>query len=173
MQMIPFGKVTDYTVSRMGLGCMSMSGCYGPQDDDECIATLHRAMELGVNFLDTSYSYGEGHNQTLIGKAIAGKRDQVVIHSKSGAPPPRDENDTNRGAGSEAYLRMICEESLKRLNIDCLDILCMSRVDREGGQRGENVAAVPVVGLLAFLLGELVVGQHLDALLLQRFLKAL
>ncbi|MDX1485124.1 MAG: aldo/keto reductase [Alphaproteobacteria bacterium] len=131
MQMIPFGKVTDYTVSRMGLGCMSMSGCYGPQDDDECIATIHRAMELGVNFLDTSYSYGEGHNQTLIGKAIRGRRDQVVIHSKSGAPPPKDETDTNRGAGGEKYLRMICEESLKRLEIDCLDILCMSRVDRE------------------------------------------
>ncbi len=131
MQMIPFGTVTDYTVSRMGLGCMSMSGCYGPQDDDECIATLHRAMELGVNFLDTSYSYGEGHNQSLIGKAIRGKRDQVVIHSKSGAPPPKDENDTNRGAGGEKYLRMICEESLKRLGIDCLDILCMSRVDLE------------------------------------------
>ncbi len=131
MQMIPFGTVTDYTVSRMGLGCMSMSGCYGPQDDDECIATIHRAMERGVNFLDTSYSYGGGHNQQLIGKAIKGKRDQVVIHSKSGAPPPKDENDLNRGAGGEAYLRMICEESLKRLDIDCLDILCMSRVDRE------------------------------------------
>ncbi|MDH3240437.1 MAG: aldo/keto reductase [Alphaproteobacteria bacterium] len=131
MQMIPFGTVTDYTVSRMGLGCMSMSGCYGAQDDDECIATIHRAMDLGVNFLDTSYSYGEGHNQTLIGRAIKGRRDQVVIHSKSGAPPPRDENDLNRGAGSEKYLRMICEESLRRLETDCLDILCMSRVDRE------------------------------------------
>ncbi|MEE8213086.1 MAG: aldo/keto reductase [Alphaproteobacteria bacterium] len=131
MKMIPFGTVTGYTVSNMGLGCMSMSGCYGAADDNECIATLHRAMELGVNFLDTSYSYGEGHNQTLIGKAIAGRRDQVVIHSKSGAPPPKDADDTNRGAGSEAYLRMICEESLKRLKIDCLDILCMSRVDRE------------------------------------------
>lgn len=131
MERIPFGTVTDYTVSRMGLGCMSMSGIYGAQDDDECIATIHRAMELGVNFLDTSYSYGEGHNQRLIGKAIKGRREEVVIHSKSGAPPPKDENDLNRGAGGEKYLRMICEESLKRLEIDCLDILCMSRVDRE------------------------------------------
>ena len=131
MKMIPFGSVTGYTVSNMGLGCMSMSGCYGAADDDECIATLHRAFELGVNFLDTSYSYGAGHNQTLIGKAIKGRRDQVVIHSKSGAPPPKDAGDTNRGAGGEAYLRMVCEESLKRLKIDCLDILCMSRVDRE------------------------------------------
>lgn len=131
MERIPFGTVTDYTVSRMGLGCMSMSGIYGAQDDDECIATIHRAMELGVNFLDTSYSYGEGHNQRLIGKAIKGRREEVVIHSKSGAPPPKDESDLNRGAGGEKYLRMICEESLKRLEIDCLDILCMSRVDRE------------------------------------------
>ena len=128
MEMIPFGMVTDYTVSRMGLGCMSMSGCYGAQDDDECIATIHRAMELGVNFLDTSYSYGEGHNQTLIGKAIAGRRDEVVIHSKTGALRAKDPGDKS-GSGTESYLRMTCEEGLKRLNIECLDVLCMSRVD--------------------------------------------
>lgn len=131
MERIPFGSVTDYTVSRIALGCMSMSGVYGPQDDDECIATIHRAMELGVNFLDTSHSYGKGHNQALIAKAIRGRRDEVVIHSKTGAPPPKDQNDVNRGAGSEDYLRKTCEESLDRLGTECLDIFCLSRVDRE------------------------------------------
>ncbi|MBT6800806.1 MAG: aldo/keto reductase, partial [Rhodospirillales bacterium] len=128
MKMIPFGSVTDYQVSRMGLGCMSMSGCYGAQDDDECIATIHRAMDMGVNFLDTSHSYGEGHNQTLIGKAIAGKRDQVVIHSKTGSMRSKDPGDKS-GSGTADYLRKTCEESLQRLKIDCLDVLCMSRVD--------------------------------------------
>lgn len=128
MQYVPFGKVTDYTVSRIGLGCMSMSGCYGAQDDDECIATIHRAFELGVNFLDTSHSYGQGHNQRLIGKAIKGCRDKVVIHSKTGSIRSKDPGDKS-GSGSAAYLRKTCEESLQRLGIDCLDILCMSRVD--------------------------------------------
>jgi aryl-alcohol dehydrogenase-like predicted oxidoreductase len=107
---------------------MSMSGCYGAQDDGECISTIHRAMELGVNFLDTSYSYGEGHNQTLIGKAIEGRRDEVVIHSKTGALKSGNPADKS-GSGTESYLRMTCEEGVKRLNIECLDILCMSRVD--------------------------------------------
>ncbi|MGY9006524.1 MAG: aldo/keto reductase [Alphaproteobacteria bacterium] len=128
MKMIPFGSVTDYQVSRMGLGCMSMSGCYGAQDDDECVATIHRAMDMGVNFLDTSHSYGEGHNQTLIGKAIAGKRDQVVIHSKTGSMRSKDPGNKS-GSGTADYLRKTCEESLQRLKIECLDVLCMSRVD--------------------------------------------
>jgi aryl-alcohol dehydrogenase-like predicted oxidoreductase len=114
----------------MGLGCMSMSGIYGPQDDKECIATIQRALDLGVNILDTSHSYGEGHNQELIGKAIKGRRDKVVIHSKSGSPKGQTADGVNRGGGARDYLRKVCEESLKRLGTDRLDVLCMSRVDR-------------------------------------------
>lgn len=128
MDYISFGNVTDYRVSRMGLGCMSMSGCYGAQDDDECIATIHRALDLGVNFLDTSHSYGQGHNQRLIGKALKGRRDGAVIHSKTGSMRKDDLGDKS-GSGSAEYLRKTCEESLQRLGVDCLDILCMSRVD--------------------------------------------
>jgi aryl-alcohol dehydrogenase-like predicted oxidoreductase len=126
---------------------MSMSGCYGAQDDDECIRTIHRALDRGVNFLDTSHSYGEGHNQTLIGKAIKGRRDAVVIHSKTGSPRHKPGDDINRGGGSEAYLRKTCEESLQRLGIDHLDILCMSRVDR-------NVPIEESVGAMAKMVEE-------------------
>jgi aryl-alcohol dehydrogenase-like predicted oxidoreductase len=146
MQYVPFGN-TDYRVSRLGLGCMSMSGIYGAQDDDECIRTIHRALDRGINFLDTSHSYGEGHNQQLIGRAIKGRRDGIVIHSKTGSPRLKPGDDINRGGGSEAYLRRTCEESLSRLGIDCLDVLCMSRVDR-------NVPIEDSVGALAKMVEE-------------------
>lgn len=129
MDYVKFGT-TDYRVSLIGLGFMSMSGCYGAQDDEECIRTIHRALELGVNFLDTSHSYGEGHNQALIARAIKGRRDKVVIHSKTGSPRSKAGDTINRGGGSADYLRKTCEESLQRLGTDHLDILCMSRVDR-------------------------------------------
>jgi aryl-alcohol dehydrogenase-like predicted oxidoreductase len=146
VEYVTFG-ITDYRVSHMGLGCMSMSGCYGAQDDDECIRTIHRALELGINFLDTSHSYGEGHNQRLIGQAIKGQRDSVVIHSKTGSPRHKLGDDTNRGGGSEAYLRKTCEESLQRLGTDHLDILCMSRVDR-------NVPIEESIGAMAKMVKE-------------------
>ena len=84
-----FGN-TYLRVSTIGLGCYGMSGVYGPADDLESIATIRRALDLGVNFLDTSASYGEGHNHRLIGEAIRGRRHDVIIHSKSGSP--RDGN---------------------------------------------------------------------------------
>jgi aryl-alcohol dehydrogenase-like predicted oxidoreductase len=124
-----------------------MSGCYGAQNDDECIRTIHRALDLGINFLDTSHSYGEGHNQELIGRALKGKRDEVVIHSKTGSPRTKADDPTNRGGGSEAYLRKTCEESLKRLGTDRLDILCMSRVDR-------NIPIEESVGAMAKMVQE-------------------
>ena len=127
MEYHQFGT-TDCKVSPMGLGCLSMSGMYGAGNDDESIATLHRAFELGINFLDTSASYGNGHNHELIGKAIKGRRDQVVIHSKSGSPRSAAGTGLDGGSSPE-YLIQTCEESLQRLGIDCLDVYCMSRID--------------------------------------------
>src|SRR5437870_4318220 len=127
MQYRRFGT-SDLMVSRLGVGCMSMSGSAGPADDTESIATLHRAFDLGVNFLDTSHSYGQGHNHDLIAKAIAGRRDQVVIHSKSGSPRTPEEGSSG---STPDYLTRVCEESLQRLHIDTLDVFCMSRVDPE------------------------------------------
>jgi aryl-alcohol dehydrogenase-like predicted oxidoreductase len=124
MNRIKFGP-TELMVSPIGLGCMSMSGCYGAQDDAECIATIHEAIDLGINLLDTSSNYGEGHNHELIGKAIKGRRDQVVIHSKLGTV----HKDGKSVAGTPEHIRASTEGALKRLGIDCLDVICISRVD--------------------------------------------
>jgi aryl-alcohol dehydrogenase-like predicted oxidoreductase len=137
---------TDLKVSPMGLGCMSMSGVYGPADDTESIATLHRAFDLGINLLDTSASYGNGHNHQLIAKAIKGRREKIVIHSKSGSPRAPEASGL-RGGSTPDYLRRTCEESLKRLGVDVLDIFCMSRVD-------PNVPIEEAVAGMARLVGE-------------------
>jgi aryl-alcohol dehydrogenase-like predicted oxidoreductase len=110
MEYRPFGT-TDFHVSRMGLGCMSMSGVYGPADNTESIATLHRALDLGINFLDTSASYGHGHNHALLAKAIKGRRAKIVIHSKSGSPRGADARALHGGSTPD-YLVKTCEESL-------------------------------------------------------------
>jgi aryl-alcohol dehydrogenase-like predicted oxidoreductase len=140
-----FGN-TDLMVSMIGLGCYGMSGAYGPGDDAESIATIHRALDLGVNFFDTSASYGQGHNHRLIREAIRGRRHDVVIHSKSGSP--RDGSpDAVRGGGDPRYLRQTCEQSLKNLGIETLDVFCMSRVD-------PNVPVEESVGGMAELVRE-------------------
>ena len=127
MEYVQFGT-TEFKVSHLALGCMSMSGAYGPADDDESIATLHRAFDLGINFIDTSASYGSGHNHELINKALKGRRERIVIHSKSGSPRTPDAQG-NRSGSTPEYLTQNCEQSIKRLGIDALDVFCMSRVD--------------------------------------------
>jgi aryl-alcohol dehydrogenase-like predicted oxidoreductase len=130
---------TPFEVSRLGLGCMSMSGAYGTADDAESIATLHRAFDAGINFIDTSASYGNGHNHELIRKALEGRRDRIVIHSKSGNI--RTPDGRTLGGGSPEYLSSVCERSLKSLGIDTLDIFCLSRVD-SGVPVEESVGAM-------------------------------
>jgi aryl-alcohol dehydrogenase-like predicted oxidoreductase len=145
MERWPFGN-TDLMVSTIGLGCYGMSGVYGPSDDTEAIATIRLALDRGINFLDTSASYGKGHNHRLIGEAIRGRRGDVVIHSKSGSPREGGP-DAVRGGGDPRYLRQSCEDSLRNLGIETLDVFCMSRVD-------PNIPVEESVGGMAELVKE-------------------
>ncbi len=116
-------------VPAIGLGCMGMSEFYGPSDEAEAIATIHRALDLGVTLLDTADMYGPFTNEELVGRAVRGRREQVVLATKCGIV--RDQaNRTIRGIdGSPAYILMACEASLKRLGVDHVDLYQLHRVD--------------------------------------------
>jgi aryl-alcohol dehydrogenase-like predicted oxidoreductase len=114
-------------VSAIGLGCMSMSGAYGPGDDAQSIGVIQRALDLGVNFLDSSDMYGWGHNETLIGNALRGRRDGVVLATKFGNM--RKPDGTPGVDGRPEYVPRACEESLKRLGVDVIDLYYQHRVD--------------------------------------------
>jgi aryl-alcohol dehydrogenase-like predicted oxidoreductase len=118
---------SSLSVFPIGLGCMSLSGAYGKGDDAESIKVVHHAIDNGVDFLDSSDMYGWGHNETLLGKALAGRRDKVVLATKFGqTQQPGGANGVN---GRPEYVKQACEASLKRLGVDEIDLYYQHRVD--------------------------------------------
>jgi aryl-alcohol dehydrogenase-like predicted oxidoreductase len=125
MQDVSLGS-QGLTVSRQGLGCMGMSDFYGDRDDAESIATIQRALDLGATLLDTADMYGPHTNERLVGRAIAGRRDEVVVATKFGIVR---EGTSRRQDGSPAYVKQACEASLERLGVDHIDLYYLHRVD--------------------------------------------
>jgi aryl-alcohol dehydrogenase-like predicted oxidoreductase len=116
----------ELTVSAQGLGCMGMSEHYGRPDWDESIATIHRALDLGVTFIDTADIYGAGHNEVLVGRGLAGRRDEVQLATKFGID--RSGGDDKRVIrGERGYVRRACESSLTRLGVDVIDLYYLHR----------------------------------------------
>jgi len=131
-------------MSAVGLGCMGLSQAYGPADDEESIATLHRALDLGVSLLDTAMSYGRGRNEQLVGRAIAGRREQAVLATKFGII--RGE-DGVRLDGRPEHVRGYCEDSLTRLGVDVIDLYYLHRVD-------PDVPVADTIGAMAELVAQ-------------------
>lgn len=128
MESIELGN-QGLVVSRQGLGCMGMSDFYGSPDDAESTATIHRALELGVTFFDTSDMYGPHTNEVLVGRALAGRRDQAVIATKFGIVRSPEDPSRRSVNGRPEYVRQACDGSLSRLGVDHIDLYYQHRVD--------------------------------------------
>jgi aryl-alcohol dehydrogenase-like predicted oxidoreductase len=138
------GSTSPLTVSALGLGCMGMSEFYGSRDEDSALRTIHRALDLGVTFLDTADMYGPFTNEQLVGKAIAGRREEVQLATKFGNE--RLPDGTRVGInGSPEYVRAACDASLQRLGVDHIDLYYQHRVD-------QTVPIEETVGAMAELL---------------------
>jgi aryl-alcohol dehydrogenase-like predicted oxidoreductase len=127
MERIPLGR-SGLRVSRMGLGCMGMSEFYGPADEGESIRTIHRALDMGMNFLDTADVYGLGRNEELVGKAIRDRRGKTILATKFGNVRGADGSWLGVN-GKPDYVRSCCEASLRRLGVEVVDLYYQHRVD--------------------------------------------
>jgi aryl-alcohol dehydrogenase-like predicted oxidoreductase len=126
----PFSE-SGIQVSRIGLGCMGMSGVYGDSSDDESIRVIHHAIELGCDFLDTADVYGAGHNEQLVGKAIRGKRDRIFLATKFGLSGLSNAPGEITVNGTPHYVQESCESSLQRLGVETIDLYYFHRLDRQ------------------------------------------